>query len=58
MIVIDLNKQQTLDADPKLIQKVNFNGNLDRGECTTMFFIIEERKEPILGFSQGIVKAL
>ena len=28
MIEIDLRKQQTLDAYPKAIQKVNFTGNL------------------------------
>ena len=28
MIGIDLRKQQTLDAYPKAIQKVNFTGNL------------------------------
>ena len=31
MIAIDLSKQQTLNADPKAIQKINFTGNLDRG---------------------------
>ena len=30
MIAIDLSKQQTLDADPKSIQKINFTGSLDR----------------------------
>ena len=46
MIAIDLSKQQALDADPKVIQEINFTGNLNRGEDvndkTTMFFIIEE----------------
>ena len=27
MIAIDLSKQQTLDADPKAIQQINFTGN-------------------------------
>ena len=30
MIPIDLSKQQTLDADLKAIQKVNFTGNLEQ----------------------------
>ena len=30
MIVIDLSKQQELDADPKVIQKNNFTKNLRR----------------------------
>ena len=46
MIAIDLGKQQALAADPKGIQKINFNGNLGRNEDanTAMFFIIEEVK--------------
>ena len=42
MVAIDLSKQQTLDADPKAIQKVNFTGSLARDPVpnTTMFFII------------------
>ena len=30
MIVVDLSKQQALDADPKAIQQSNFTANLDR----------------------------
>ena len=55
MIAIDLSKQQSLDADPKAIQKINFTGNLDQAGQTTKFFIIEEAKENILNFSQGTV---
>ena len=62
MIAIDLSKQQALDSDPKAIQRINFTGNLNRGQNvndnTTMFFIIEEVKETILDFSQGTVKVL
>ena len=66
MIATDLSKQQTLDADPKAIQQINFTGNLIRqnaqrqniNDNTIMFFIIEESKETILGFSQGHVKVL
>ena len=58
MIAIDLSKQQALDADPRAIQQINFTTNLDRAENTTMFFIIEEVKETVLDFSQGIVKVL
>ena len=49
MIAIDLSKQQALHADPKEIQKINFNGNLE--EQSTIFFIIEEAKETVLDFS-------
>ena len=58
MIAIDLSKQQVLDADPRAIQQNNFTANLDRAGNATMFFIIEEAKETVLGFSQGTVKVL
>ena len=60
MIAIDLSKQQALDADPKTIQQINFTGNLaqEGNANTTKFFIIEEAKETILDFSQGIVIVL
>ena len=58
MIAIDLSKQQVLDADPRLIQQINFTANLDRAGNTTMFFIIEEAKETVFEFSQGTVKVL
>ena len=54
MIAIDLGKQQTLDADPKAMQKINFTGNLE--QQGTIFFITEETKETFLDFSQGTVK--
>ena len=58
MIAVDLGKQQTLDADPRAIQQINFTANLDRTENTTMFFIIEEVKKTVFEFSQGSVKVL
>ena len=58
MIAIDLNKQQTLDADPRAIQQTNFTTNLERARNTKMFFIIEQAKETVLDFSQGTVKVL
>ena len=54
MIAIDLNKQQSLDADPKAIQQINFTGNL--AQEATIFSIIEEAKQRALGFLQGNVK--
>ena len=50
MILIDFSKQQARDADPKAIQQIDFNRNLDRAGNTTMFFIIKEAKETILDF--------
>ena len=51
MITIDSNKQQALDADPKVIQYTNFTGNLSGNNNRLIFFIIEEMKETILYFS-------
>ena len=58
MIVIDLSKQQALDANPKAIHQINFTGNLDWEEGAKMFFIIEEAKETVLDFSKWTVKVL
>ena len=58
MIAIDLSKQQTLDADPKSRQQINFSANLDRDGNTTIFFIAKEAEETILDFSLGTVKVL
>ena len=58
MIAIDLSKQQTLDADPKAIQPINFTANLDRAGNTRFYFILEEAKETVFEFSQGTVKVL
>ena len=41
-IVIDLSKQQALDANLKTIQQIHFTRTLDQSENTTIPFIIEE----------------
>ena len=58
MVAINLSKQQALDSDLKLLQQINFTANLDWDGNTTMFFITEEAKETVLGFSQGTDKVL
>ena len=58
MIAVDLSKQKTLYFDPKEIQQINFTANLDRAGNTRVYFILEEPKETVLDFSQGIVKVL
>ena len=58
MVAINLSKQKALDADPKVIQQINFTGKLDRGGQTTMYFIIGETKETILEFLRGTVRVL
>ena len=51
IMAIDLSKQQALDSDPKVIQQINFTGNLK--EQSAIFFIIEGEIETVLDFSQG-----
>ena len=58
MIAIHLSRQNELDADPRVIQQINFTANLDRAGKTAIFFIIEEAKERVFEFSQGTVKVL
>ena len=58
MIAIDLSKQQGLDADPKVIQQINFTANLDREGNTRFCFILEEAQEIFFEFSQGTIKVL
>ena len=58
MFAVDLSKQQALDADPRVIEQINFTVNLNRAENTRVYFILQEAKESILDFSQGTVKIL
>ena len=47
---IDLSKQEALDDVPKALQQINFTGNLERAESTTMFFITEKVKQKNIRF--------
>ena len=58
MIPVDLSKHQALDCDPKAIQQINFTVNLSRIGNRRIYFILEEKKETVLNFSQGTVKVL
>ena len=58
MIVVDLSKQQALDADPRAIEQINVAANLDGAGNTRIYFILEESKETKLDFAQGTVKVL
>ena len=49
LIAIDLSKQTKL-KDP---QQISFIGKLDRGNGSTMFFIIEKSEETTFIFSQN-----
>ena len=43
--VINLSKQKALDVDLKLMQQINFAGNLTWDLNTAIFLIIEEAKQ-------------
>ena len=58
VIVVDLSKQQALDADPKAIRQINFAANFDTAGNTRNYFILEEAKETVFDFSQRTVKVL
>ena len=45
MIAIDLSKQQSLDADPRAIQQIDFTANLDRAENTSS---VKKQKKKII----------
>ena len=51
LIVVDLSKQQVIEADAKAIQQINFKANLDRAGNVRIYFIVEEAKQTVLDFS-------
>ena len=55
MNVVDLSKQQVLDADPKAIQKTKFTANLDTAGNTRIYFILENETEVVLRLSLNMV---
>ena len=56
MTAKNLSEQQGLESVPKTIQHLNKGEDVD--DNTIMFFIIKERNETILDFSQGTVRVL
>ena len=58
LIATGLSKQQKLDADPTAIQQINFTGDQDRVEGSTMFFINEKAKETVSDFSKRAATVL
>ena len=48
MMAIDLTKQEKLYADPKAMQRITFNGNLDWVGNSTTFLILQEALETIM----------
>ena len=58
LIAVDLSKQKTLDADPRAIQQIVFQGIVWRAASTKirLYTILEKSKETILEFSNGTEK--
>ena len=60
LIAVDLSKQKSLDADPRAIQQIVFQGNVGRKNNTKirLYTILEKSKETILEFYKGTAKVL
>ena len=56
LIAIDLSKQQVLQENKDLIQKINFIGRLE--EASNIFIIIEKKEEAVLEFSPNFATVL
>ena len=56
LIAVDLSKQKELDADPRVIQQIEFYGPLKTNSqvCT----VLEKSKETIFEFYKGTAKVL
>ena len=60
LIAVDVSKQKALDADPRAIQQIVFQGVVG-GENNTkirLYTILEKSKETILEFAKGTAKVL
>ena len=60
LIAVDLSKQNALDADPRAIQQLVFQGVVegDNVTKTRLYTILEQSKETILEFAKGTAKVL
>ena len=60
LIAVDLSKQKALDADPRAIQQIVFQGVVggDDGTKIRLYTILEQSKETMLEFSKGTARAL
>ena len=58
LIAVDLSKQKALDADPRAIQQIVFQGVVGGANNTKirLYTILEKSKETILEFAKGTVK--
>ena len=60
LIAVDLSKQKSLDADPRAIQQIVFQGNVGRKNNTKirLYTILEKSKETIPEIAKGTAKVL
>ena len=61
LIVADICKQKSLDADSRAIQQIIFPGKIDveaANTRVTIYYFLKKSKETILQFSIGIIKFL
>ena len=60
LIAVDLSKQKALDADPRAIQQIVFQGVVGGDDNTKirLYTILEQSKEAVLEFCKGTAKFL
>ena len=60
LIAVVLSKQKVLDADPKAIQKIVFQGVVvgNYGAKIRLYPILKQSKETVLEFYKGTTKVL
>ena len=60
LIAVDLSKQKALDADPRAIQQIVFQGVAggNNGTKIRIYTILEQSKETVLEFYKGTAKVL
>ena len=60
LIAVDLSKQKSLDADPRAIQQIVFQGVVGGDDNTKirLYTILEQSKETVLEFYKGTAKVL
>ena len=59
LIAVDLSKQKALDADPRAIQQIVFQGVVGgNGTKVRLYTILEQSKETMLEFSKETAKVL
>ena len=58
LIPVDLSKQKALDADPRVIQEIVFQGVVggDGNTEIRLYTILEQSKEIVLEFYKGTAK--